>query len=521
MPAAIPTMNEPAAREIALVRAIELADRDQQLLHAEDRRQASQAARELSHWQAAKRNSPENSAVTAAPYLHMRAQQLLERLQPRHPSVAAARQLGHWHAWAGIGSALAAVLAGGLAERVVHPHRVDLLSGALLLIVGWNLAVYLGLLLWPLWNRRQRDAAAEPRGPVPAVLRDGVQRWLAKRVSSAQTEPAAPAVLRRALLAFVRDWSRLVAPLNTARIARMLHLAAALFAAGAIGSLYLRGIVSEYRVGWESTFLDAGAVHGVLSIVSWPLVHLFGMQPFSVEQVAALQFGQPPQPASGARWVHLYAALLALFVVLPRAVLAAQAWWRERQLAQAFRLDLDEPYFQRLLASAGGASRAGPGSAGALRVLPYSFSVNDPRRQGLAAIAAQLLGDDARLALQAPVGYGEDLPPVDTEPQIPAALTLLLFNLNATPEVENHGVFIDQAKAAAPRRLAALLDESGWIERFGRQPDAAERLAGRRSLWRRFCQSHGLAVAFVDLLDPVLDGLEHDLAARASALAAA
>ena len=509
-------MNEPAAREIALVRAIELADRDRHLLHAEDRRQASQAARELSHWQAAKKDS----AVTAALYLHKRAQLLLERLQPRHPSVAAARQLGHWHAWTGIGSALVAVLAGGFAERIVNPHRVDLLSGALLLVVGWNLAVYLGLLLWPLWHRRQRDAAVAPRLPVPAVLRDGVQRWLAKRASSAQTEPAAPEVLRTALLAFAGDWSRLVAPLNRARIARMLHLAAALFAAGAIGSLYLRGIVSEYRVGWESTFLNAGAVHGLLSIVFWPLVHLFGMQPFSVEQVAALQFGQPPQPASGARWVHLYAALLALFVVLPRAVLAARSWWRERQLAQAFRLDLDEPYFQRLLASAGGTSRTGPVSTGALRVLPYSFSLNDPRRQGLAAIAAQLLGDDARLALQTPVGYGEELPPAETDAR-PAALTLLLFNLSATPEAENHGVFIDQAKAAAPRRLAALLDESGWVERFGQQPDTAERLAGRRGLWRRFCQSHGLAVAFVDLLDPALDGLEHDLAARPSALAAA
>ena len=198
----------------------------------------------------------------------------------------------------------------------------------------------------------------------------------------------------RALLGFARDWNRLAASLNYARIARMLHLAAALFAAGAIASLYLRGIVSEYRVGWESTFLGANAVHGLLSAVFWPVVHLLGMQPFSVDQVAALQFSQPPQPASGARWVHLYAALLALIVVLPRAVLAALAWRRERQLVRTFPLDLQEPYFQRLLAGAGGAvgggagPRAGATHAGALSVWPYSFRLNDARRQGLQEVWA-------------------------------------------------------------------------------------------------------------------------------------
>ncbi len=286
-------------------------------------------------------------------------------------------------------------------------------------------------------------------------------------------------------------------------------------------------------------------MHGLLSVVFWPVVHLLGMQPFSVDQVAALQFSQPPQPASGAHWVHLYAALLALVVVLPRAGLAAWAWTRERRLAQAFPLDLEEPYFLRLLAGTGGPSggvagagggagtggvatavdaRGGPrpvaASSHGLAVRPYSFHLNDARRQSLAAIATQLLGQGAPLVVHTPCAYGEDLatPSADAPP---AALTLLLFNASATPETENHGAFIDQVKAAAPRRTAALLDESGWLERFGQQPDAADRRADRRGLWRRFCQVHGVPVAFVDLLAPVLDGLEHDLAARGSTVAAA
>ena len=522
-------MNESTAREIALVRAIELADRDQQLLHAEDRRQANQTARETSHPQ----NGTAVDGARAMPYLQARAHALLDRLQARYAVVAAVRQAGHWPLWTGLGSALTALLAGGFAERIANPQRVDLLSVALLAIVAWNLSVYLVLLIWPLLLRTRKTDAHDAWLPVPRWLRHGVQRWLADRGTVVQQQEH-PALLRSALLAFARDWNRLAAPLNHARIARMLHLAAALFAAGAIASLYLRGIVSEYRVGWESTFLDAQAVHGLLSVVFWPVVHLLGMQPFSVDQVAALQFSQPPQPTSGARWVHLYAALLALIVVLPRAVLAALAWQRERQWAHAFPLDLQEPYFLRLLAGAGAAARVatagndgggrdahmGSAHAGTLNVWPYSFRLNDVRQRSLRAIAAQLLGDGAQLVVHAPVGYGEDLPALDADAP-PAALTLLLFTASATPETEEHGTFINQAKAATARRTAALLDESGWLERFGQQPDMADRRAERRALWRRFCQSHGVTVAFVDLLEPALDGLEHELAARSPATAAA
>ncbi len=515
-------MNESTAREIALVRAVELSDRDLQLLPAQDRRQASQAARDSSRRQA----GSDTGRASAEPYLQARAHALLDRLQSRHAVVAVARQPSHWHLWAGLGSALVALLAGGFAERIANPQRVDLLSAALLAIVVWNLIVYLVLLLVPLLLPARKDDAHDAWLPVPRWLRNGVQRWLAGRSSAAQQPHEQPALLRSALLAFARDWSRLAAPLNHARIARMLHLAAALFAAGAVLSLYLRGIVSEYRVGWESTFLDADAVHGLLSVVFWPVVHLLGLQPFSAGEVASLQFSQPPQPASGARWVHLYAALLTSVVVLPRAALAALAWRRERQLAHAFPLDLQEPYFQRLLSAAGGAARGaaearvGAAQLGALGVWPYSFRLNDVRRQGLQAIAAQLLGADARLDLRAPVGYGEDLPAPDADAP-PAAFTLLLFNASATPETESHGAFIDQAKAATPRGTAVLLDESGWLERFGQQPDAADRQAERRRLWRRFCQAHGVAIAFVDLLEPMLDGLEHDLAARRPVMAAA
>jgi hypothetical protein len=114
-------------------------------------------------------------------------------------------------------------------------------------------------------------------------------------------------------------------------------------------SLLVQGLVVEYRVGWESTFLDARQVHGILSLLLMPVVALFPFEPFSVQEVAGLQLGPGDIGRPDPRWVWMYAALLALLVVVPRAVLAGLAFWRAALLARRVPLDLGAPYFQRLV----------------------------------------------------------------------------------------------------------------------------------------------------------------------------
>ena len=94
-----------------------------------------------------------------------------------------------------------------------------------------------------------------------------------------------------------------MAPLYAARIGRVLHLSAALFALGAIVGLYLRAIVFEYRIGWESTYLQAPMVHAILAFVLGPASSLIGMPFPSIESVAAMRLsgasaGSMPVPGS-------------------------------------------------------------------------------------------------------------------------------------------------------------------------------------------------------------------------------
>lgn len=465
-------MNEQVARDVVLVQAIETADGKHEVLSEDDRRYASRTARELAQWQAAE----SKSAVTTEHFLQQRSEQILKRLGERTPSLSAflARR-GGLRALS-LALPLIALLLGAGLDRISDPHRVDLLSAPLLLIVGWNLVAYLILLIWMFVPARET----------------GLSRWASGRAAALPRK--LPHVLSAALTDFTLRWAGLSAPLNGARMARTLHLAAALFAVGAMLSLYARGFLSEYRAGWESTFLDAGQVHQVLSILFAPAVALFPLQGFTVAEIEALRFTQAPSADGGERWVHLYGATLLLLVVLPRLVLAGVAHWKARRLAANFPLDLEQPYFRKL------GDQVGVSGPGVLRVLPYSFTVDEARDRGLSQVAAMLLGEQARVMLRPPSPYGEEaiesLKEVRLDdPEI--AITAVLFNLAATPERENHGAFLDHLVRTCPRGVAALIDESSLAER-----SEPERVAERAAHWQQFCLYHKVPVTIVNLIHP-------------------
>jgi hypothetical protein len=271
--------------------------------------------------------------------------------------------------------------------------------------------------------------------------------------------------------------------------------------------LYARGLLTQYAAGWESTFLDARQVHALLSILFAPAMLVFPLQGFSLADIESLRFAQNASPAGGARWVHLYAATLALIVIVPRLLLAALANWRAGRLKRRFPLDLSAPYF---LGLAHGAGAAGPA---VLRVFPYSFTVDGARDKGLAELAHAALGEHARLMLRPSCPYGEDPHEVlqgelFDDPDV--AATVALFNLAATPEKESHGAFLDYLSRHCPRLPAAIVD----IASFAQHGADQERLAERMALWREFCRFHRTPAQFVNLLDTAHSKLELDVLVR-------
>ena len=491
-------MNESAARQVMLVRAIESTDVTHEILSDDDRAYASQSAQALAQWDA----SASQSAVTPALFLHKRAGLILERIAERAPSFGALNARKSWLHSLANALPVIALLSGAVVDRISDPHRVDLLSAPLLLIIAWNLAVYALLLFW--WLAPASWAQPAQSG------------WVARL---AHIRASIPARLTKPLAAaastFAAEWLAASAPLTQARLQRAIHFSAAGFALGAVISLYVRGLLSQYQAGWESTFLDAQQVHTALSLLFLPAMSVFQLPGFSLAQVQGLTLPQAGGAGAGAQWVHLYGATLLLLVILPRLALAGAARWKETRLTTHFPVDLGHPYFRKLT------QNIGPALPAVLRVFPYSFTVDEARDKGLNTVARLLLGERASVMLRPSTGYGQapagsPSSPNSDNPDV--ALTVALFNLNATPEQENHGAFLDNFVPLGVPGFAVLIDESAYLERMGGQSAGAARMQERIALWRDFCAQHKARLSIVNLLNPQarIDDIERHLATTAT-----
>ncbi len=483
-------MNETAAREVLLVRAVETADGASTVLSAQDRGHAGRAAAELVRWQAA----DQGRQASGEEFLARRAALLAAKLAERSPKAFRALRALQWRPWIGVALPVAAFAIGAAAEHIADRRHVNLLAFPLVGLVAWNFAVYLWLAF--------RASGALFQGPQPRPGR--LQRTIAGARGPLDARAAGP--LAGAFARFGLDWLHRGAPLVAARAGRVLHLSAAMLALGAIAGLFVRGLAFEYRAGWESTFLDAASVHAIVSIVLGPAAKATGIALPGVAEFEALRWGGGATGENAGRWIYLYTVTVSLAVILPRLALAALARFRERRLAARFPLPLDEPYFRRVLSG----WRETPAH---VRVVPYAYTPGETSLEGLQRLAAHLLGDDAHVHPARPVAFGEeDLPAPATAPEARTPdLVVALFNLASTPETENHGVFLDNLKGGSHGALAVVVDEAPYRLKLGAQAGAVERLAQRREAWTGLAATRDLRAVFVDLAAPDLAAAAREL----------
>ncbi len=471
-------------------------------------------------WSAADRAWASRSALdsvgrdaSAPRFLVARAELALQRLLPREPVLAAWLAHSGWRA----GALVWALLIGaavGLAIDSLGSHRlINLLAPPLWGVLVWNLVVY-GLLavaaLPRLWPARRDATRAQP---TPPVRHGPLTRWLhaaltstpwAPRASSLAA-PGAAAVLR----GFAPTWARFSLPQNLARAAMLLHGAAGALALGLIAGLYLRGLVFDYRAGWQSTFLDAATVHAVLSFVLAPAAAVTGItlpdaSGFeALRSAAALAPGSAPgsatSSATAAPWIHLLAASLGLFVVLPRFVLCLASAARARRLAAHVHVPLHEPYFQRLL-------REQRSEAARIHVLPYAQAPPAQALLSLQALFARALGQNTSVKVGETIAFGTE-DELHAAPTLPVGTThaLLWFDMAATPEQEHHGriaAALAQSAAANGAVALLLLDQTAFARRFAQTPN---RIAERLTTWQQLADAAQLSLLAVDF-DPIRVG---------------
>lgn len=409
---------------------------------------------------------------------------------------------GRLLAWAAV---VAALLSGALGDVLGGAHQINLLSLPMLGLLAWNLGVYTLLALQALRRlvpgarggpHRSGQAGALQAAALALLAR--TQAGLTARTAAPPPSPLAPAIpgsfvhSARVQAGFMQDWLAAARPLHIARLSALVHVAAACLAIGVVASLYARGLVLDYRAGWDSTFLGPGSVRQLLGLLLGPAAALSGQALPDAAALAGLRLASGGSEGA-ARWIHLWALTLGLGVVLPRLVLAGAAWARAQRQARRLPLPAHASDLQGLLRAAGGAPQC-------VWLLPYSYQLDAERQAVLASLVARRLGPQASLLALASLPLGaEDSLPTGLPEGLPTQ-ALLLFALTATPERESHGAMVGALLAHLAGRcpLQVWVDESGWRQRL---PGAAgtERLQQRRQAWARLLASVGQAPVFVDL----------------------
>ena len=399
----------------------------------------------------------------------------------------------------------AALLLGGVGDVLGGSRQINLLALPMLGLLAWNLGVYALLALRALGRmvpgrrggpRRSRQAGALQAAMLALLAR--AQAGLLARTAAPLPSPQAPAVPGSFLLGarvqagFMQDWLAAGRPLQIARLTALVHLAAACLALGVVASLYARGLVLDYRAGWDSTFLGAGGVRQLLGLLLGPAAALSGQTLPDAAALAGLRLASGGSEGA-ARWIHLWALTLGLSVILPRLALAGAAWARAHRQARRLPLPAGASDLQGLLRSASGAPQC-------VWLLPYSYQLDAARQAVLATLVARRLGPQASLLARPSLPLGaEDKLPAGLPEGLPTQ-ALLLFAVTATPERESHGAMVSALLAHLAGRcpLQVWVDESGWRQRL---PGAAgtERLQQRRQAWTRLLASVGQAPVFVDL----------------------
>ncbi len=470
------TLSEADARRVLLVQAFETGPADNPQWTPEDRAWATRLARETTPAGA----PPER-------FLVERARHALQRLAPRDAGVVRALAQRGWRSGWLLAALLIGLLAGVAVDAIGSGQRINLLAPPVWGVIAWNALVYASLLL-----------------PLPA----GARAWLVRRLAGHAGQGTAMARFRAA-------WLRTAAPLLAARAALLFHTAAAALALGLIAGLYVRGLVLDYRAGWQSTFLDATQVRAALAVLLSPAVALTGIVVPDAATLQALRVAPEALPfaaaavnanaiasTSAAPWIHLYAAMLALFVVLPRtllaAVCAARAWRSARRLA----LPAGDLVLERLL-------REQHTQAARVQVLAHGAAPSAHALACLQAVLAPALGAGLQVAVAAPTAYGDEDAAAALATPPATTLRLALVDLAATPEDDSHGAFVRALRRAAPAvPLVVLADETAFRARFASIP---ARLNERRAAWRRWAQALDVGLVCVDLAQPDSAAAERDL----------
>lgn len=346
-------MRQRALQTVLLVHAIEQTDLAGDALSLEDRAQAGREA-------AGDRSLPATDASAAQlngdseRFLARRADSLLARLRIRSPGVD--RVLAAASGPTGLDRAILLLgLLIGFGATFADGSRIDIFAYPLIVLVIWNLIVYITLIVRTCGPARRSGHIAPAAGIAAgggdeaAAWKDGFfRRWLARTYANrvrARIEalivhsigfnaPLAPGLRR-----FAADWSEVGRPLFRERSRRLLHLAAILVGVGLIAGYAFRGRVLHQAAGWGMSVFGPSSAHTALVTLYGAASGIFRIPIPTTQSIQTLAWTSPTTGGGpDGPWLSLIACTAVIYIVAPRviaSIVTTLSLWRHAMSLRA------------------------------------------------------------------------------------------------------------------------------------------------------------------------------------------
>lgn len=457
-------MSWPAFQHIARVRAIEESDAEGTVWDGDVRRAVTQEAG---------RGNPDT-----ATFLYRRALRLQD--QGRASILSSWLKVPRLPGWLpGLGWVAAFILGWWLAA-LGQEGEINLLALPLVGILAWNVIVIL-LSLWPS-SRKVKEVGAD----------DDWRENLLKRFERKSASLASLDLLTIAARERFRGLVKSAALHRFGyRFRAWLHLGAALLALGSVGGMYARGWAKEYRAVWESTLLDESGATKFFQTLFAPAAAVTGHR-VPLEEIRGMHRRvnqEAEKPGDALPWIHLYAATLGLFVLLPRFLLVAVETSRARSIPLRVLRGQDwQTYAQRLRSLVEGAGAPA-------QVLTHGLAQDAASLDRWRHWAFLHWRDVGQLTFATvPVG-GESEFVHGWSPH--GGRVMLVFNMGATPEAEIQRALVEGlAKKLnegkdATGALLLVLDDTDLRKRLAGFGDLSARLAERSAAWNEAMNGSG------------------------------
>ena len=255
----------------------------------------------------------------------------------------------------------------GLLSNYLGPSKlIHVVYNPLTILLVWTILIYLIMILKSFWKIRLPKTDFKPKqvfnDQIPESDDDkkkknkssnflldwvigGIVKGIIQLRSKFVDNSTKVTVLKKIIPAFWISYKEVAGRTLILRFKSLMNVSAVGLLIGALAGVYLRGLIFNYNIIWQSTFVsNPETIRLILNVLFGPANLIIDGQWVSMEMVKSLL---NPEGTLADQWIHKMALTTMLFIFIPRTALAI--FYARKSKYSTTSINISQPYYQETI----------------------------------------------------------------------------------------------------------------------------------------------------------------------------